>query len=75
MPKSAAAPLSIDCVICGTKMELITVEPGKHRVVYTYRCIDEHLQELSLRPVGDSGARIADGKRSWESIAQRLGGR
>jgi hypothetical protein len=74
-PIRNAPPLSIDCVICGAKMELLAVEPQKHRIVYTYRCINEHLQELSPRPVGDSGADIADEKRSWESIAQRLGGR
>jgi hypothetical protein len=48
MPNSLAPPLSIDCVICGMKMELISVEPEKHRVVCTYRCINEHLQELSI---------------------------
>jgi hypothetical protein len=48
MPKSAAPPLSIDCITCGTKMELIAVEPEKHRNVYIYRCINEHLQELSI---------------------------
>jgi hypothetical protein len=48
MPKSAAPPLSLDCIACGTKMELTAVEPREHRVVYTYRCPSRHLQELAM---------------------------
>jgi hypothetical protein len=50
MPTSnkAAPPLSIDCIICANKMELISVEPEENRTVYTYRCLNGHLQKLTL---------------------------
>jgi hypothetical protein len=41
-------PLSIDCMTCGTTMELITVEPKDHRTLYTYRCPSRHLQEVAM---------------------------
>jgi IS66 Orf2 like protein len=41
-------PLSIDCMICGTKMELTDVEPSDHRIVYTYRCRSARLQQLTI---------------------------
>ena len=50
MPASnkTAPPLWIDCIVCANKMELISVEPDKNRTVYTYRCLNEHLQQLTI---------------------------
>ena len=48
MPTSTVPPLSVDCIVCGKKMELISVEPQEHRTVYTYRCLNEHLHELAI---------------------------
>jgi hypothetical protein len=50
MPASnkPAPPLSIDCIVCANRMELISVEPEKSRTVYTYRCLNQHLQELTI---------------------------
>ncbi len=48
MPASVVPPLSIDCIICGKKMALIGVERRPQQTICTYRCIDEHLQELAI---------------------------
>jgi hypothetical protein len=48
MPASTVPPLSVDCVICRNKMVLIAVERRPRQTAYTYRCVNEHLQELSI---------------------------
>jgi hypothetical protein len=48
MPASVIPPLSVDCIICGNKMVLIGVERRPPHTAYTYQCINEHLQELTI---------------------------
>ena len=47
-PPQRSTPLSVDCVICHNKMVLIAVERRPRQTAYTYRCVNEHLQELSI---------------------------
>jgi hypothetical protein len=48
MPASVIPPLSVNCIICGNKMVLIGVERRPQHTAYTYQCINEHLQELTI---------------------------
>jgi hypothetical protein len=50
MPKSAAPPLSIDCVACGTKMELTAEEPSDRQTTPTgaHRRISKNSPSPSL---------------------------
>ena len=64
MPKSAASPLTVACIICGAKMELTTVEPKDHRTVCTYRCPSRHLQELVMASLDVGGSS----RRAYPSL-------
>jgi hypothetical protein len=60
-------PLSIDCITCGTKMDLTAVEPRDHRTVYTYRCPSRHLQELAI-PEQLSPPRTSPAGEFWKHL-------
>jgi hypothetical protein len=67
MPKSATPPLSVDCIACGTKMDLTAVEPRDHRTVYTYQCPSRHLQELAI-PEQLSPPRTSPAGGFWKHL-------
>jgi hypothetical protein len=80
MPASnlPAPPLSIACSICGSKMELVSVEPAAQGTVYAYRCPKGHRQELAMakkvgcREVIRRLIRLwADLKQWWDSRHER----
>jgi hypothetical protein len=73
-PIPRAPPLSIDCITCGTKMDLITVEPKDHRTLYTYRCPSRHLQELAMANLDVAGnpPRRAHPSFSWAWLGRAL---
>jgi hypothetical protein len=76
MPKSATPPLSVDCIACGTKMDLTAVEPRDHRTVYTYQCPSRHLQELAI-PEQLSPPRTSPTGGFWKHLrseAKRISG-
>jgi hypothetical protein len=64
-------PLSIDCIACGTKMDLTAVEPRDHRTVYTYRCPSRHLQELAI-PEQPSPLRTSPAGEFWKHLWSRM---
>jgi hypothetical protein len=66
-PFQKVPPLSVDCIACGTKMELTAVEPGDHRTVYTYRCPSRHLQELAIPDQLSPPRRIPAGE-FWKHL-------
>jgi hypothetical protein len=41
-------PVAIVCSVCGNKMGLVAVEHAFHQSVYTYQCINEHRQPLTI---------------------------
>lgn len=71
-PAQIDPPLSVDCVICGTKMELLIVEPKDHRTVYTYRCPSRHLQELAIASLDVPGIAL---RRAHPSLGRAWLGR
>jgi hypothetical protein len=62
-----ASPLSIDCMICGAKMELTAAEPRAHRDVYTYRCPSAHLQELAIATTAPRRHILRSGGLGWDA--------
>jgi hypothetical protein len=50
MPASneVVPPAALVCSVCGNRMGLVAVEHAFHQSVYTYQCINEHRQQLTI---------------------------